>query len=177
MKAQVVKYYLRPAKTHRTNIQSLLEISDTDPIILETVPPVTKPPGLPPPHGDSKDEAIEQEAGDAAETRIYTDGSSQDVYVGAAAVLYHVQNGILDNPIKVLKHRLGPDSKHSVWDAEAAGLIMALWMLKDSNRLRVSPISIYSDSQAVIRAFRAQRASPGYHLIDEITTQTEILTH
>ena len=44
---------------------------------------------------------------------------------------------------------------------------MAIWLLRGSNRISRLPITIYSDSQAFIRAFRAQRPSAGYHLIED----------
>ena len=46
---------------------------------------------------------------------------------------------------------------------------MAIWLLRGSNRISRLPISIYSDSQAFIRAFRTQKPSAGYHLIKEFT--------
>ena len=52
---------------------------------------------------------------------------------------------------------------------------MALWLLKGSNRISRFPISIYSDSQAFVKAVRAQRASPGYRLIKEFTGFAEDL--
>jgi hypothetical protein len=53
--------------------------------------------------------------------------------------------------------------------------MMALWLLRGSNRISRLPISIYSDSQAVLKAIRAQRASPGFQLIKEITSMAEAL--
>jgi ribonuclease HI len=53
--------------------------------------------------------------------------------------------------------------------------MMALWLLRGSNRISRLPISIYSDSQAVLKAIKAQRASPGFQLIKEITSMAEAL--
>jgi ribonuclease HI len=177
--SQAVRYFTKPAKSHRTNIQQLLTLFGTDPLILEVVPVVTRPPVFDLPLdisiADSKEEALEQEAKDPADIRIYSDGSCQGGYVGASAVLYQAQNGIIDNPVNVLRCQLGPDTEYSIWDAEAAGVIMSLWLLRGLDRLSHLTISLYSDSQAVLKSIRAQRASPGYHLVKELTDLAETL--
>ena len=178
--AQALKYFSKPAKRHKTNIQLLLEIFEIDPTIYETIPPY----GLPPAHclpidthiAENKEKAIEEEAKDNATIKIYTDGSSQDGQVGASAVLYHVHNNIILEPTNVLRYRLGTDKEHTVWDAEVVGGILALWLLKDSNSISRHPITIYSDNQAFIKAFKAQRIKKGYHLIKEFTRLAEQLT-
>ena len=58
-----------------------------------------------------------------------------------------------------------------MWDAEVVGGLLALWMLRDSNRISRFPISIYSDSQAFIRSIGAQKAKSGYHLVEQFTNQ------
>ena len=175
----VAKCHRRPAKTHRTNIQQLRELFNLDPTIFAAVPAVSRPPAYRLPIdiliADSKEEAIEQESRDDANIRIYTDGSCQEGSLGASAVMYYPQNGTLSDPERVLRCHLGPDTKYSIWDAEAAGAIMALWLLKGSNRISRLPISIYSDSQAVLKSLIAQRASPGFHMVQEFTGLAETL--
>lgn len=78
---------------------------------------------------DSKEEAMEQEAIDAASIKIFTDGSSQNGFVGASAMLYYPQKGILINLTRIMQCQLGLDTKYSAWEAEAAGVVMALWAL------------------------------------------------
>jgi hypothetical protein len=60
--------------------------------------------------------------------------------------------------------------KYSVWEVEAAGVMMALWLLRGSNRISCLLDSIYSDSQAVLKLIRAQCVSPGFQPIKEITS-------
>jgi hypothetical protein len=76
---QALKYYRKPAKTHCTNIQTLLTMFGVDPTSLEMVPAVTNSLAYELPLeidiADSKEEAIEQEAKDEAGTRIFLDGS------------------------------------------------------------------------------------------------------
>ena len=171
--SQAVKYFYKPAKKHQTNIQKLISLFEIDPSTYETIPAASRPPVFHLPFdiaiADSKEEAIEEEARDNANIRIYTDGSSQNGSVGAAAVLYYAQNGTINNPTRVLRCCLGPDTKYSVWDAEVVGGMLAIWLIRASNRISRFPISIYSDSQAFIKAFRAQRAQAGYHLVEEFT--------
>jgi hypothetical protein len=127
---QAVEYFVMPARTHKTNIQKLNEIFDIDPTIFKTVPAVSRPPVFRLPKDvfimDSKKEVIEQEAKDNANMKIYTDGSSQNGFIGASMVLYYTQKGIIGNLTMTLRCWLGPDTKYSVWKAEAAGLLMAL---------------------------------------------------
>jgi hypothetical protein len=157
---QLVKYHVKPAKHHRTNLQQLMELFKVNPTVFEVVPAVLRLPVFQLPvdvHiADSKEEAIKQEAKDDASIRIYTNNSCQNGFVGAAAVLYHVQNGVICNPVGILHCQLGPDTKYSIWDAKVAGVIMALWLLRGSNRISCLPISIYSDSQAFLKALKAQ---------------------
>jgi ribonuclease HI len=169
----------KPARVHRSNIQQLMECFHFDPTNFVEIPAVSRPPGFQLPMdvliADSKEEAVEQESRDDANIRIYTDGSCQDGSVGASAVLYYPQDGSLANPARILRCCLGSDAKYSIWDAEAAGMIMAAWLLRGSNRISHFPISIYSDSQALLKSIVAQRASPGFHLVKELTGLLEDL--
>jgi ribonuclease HI len=119
---------------------------------------------------------LEQEARDEAGTRIYSNGSCQDGSMGTLAVLYKVQNRVISTLDRILRCCLRLDTKYSIWDAEAAGVIMALWLLKKYKRLSHSSASLFSDSQAFIRSVGAQRAAPGFHLVKEFTNLAEKLT-
>lgn len=117
---------------HRTNAQKLIELFKIDPTVFETVPAVSRSSDFQLPIdvflADSK-EAIEQESKDNANMKIYMDGSNQNGLVGASAVLYYTQNGAIRDPSMIRRCQLGPDTKHSVREAEAAGVLMALWMI------------------------------------------------
>ncbi|KAF8807109.1 hypothetical protein BYT27DRAFT_7099039, partial [Phlegmacium glaucopus] len=131
---QALKYHDRPARKHLTNIQHLLKIFGIDPSVMEDIPAAAKPPSYKLPIdiviANSKEESIEEEARDDATIRIYTDSSSQNGFVGTAAVMYHPRNRVILEPSKVLRYRLGTDEEYSVWDVEAAGGLMALWLLR-----------------------------------------------
>ena len=94
---------------------------------------------------------------DSTDIRIYTDGSTTDSKVGAAAVMYCARG----NPVKILRYKLGLSSKYSTKDAEAVGCILALWLLKDENQLSHTATSIYMDSQSFIQSIGARRAKSG----------------
>ena len=85
---QAAEYFHNPVKKHQTNIQKLVNLFKTDPELHKTIPAVSRPPVYRLPFdvviADSKEEAIEEEARDPANIRIYTDGSSQNGSVGAA---------------------------------------------------------------------------------------------
>jgi len=89
--------------------------------------------------------------------------------------MYYPRGNLIDGPSRILRHRLGTDKEYSVWDAEAVGGLMALWLLRGSNRISRLPISIYSDSQAFIKSVGNQRAKLGYHLMEHFTQQGESL--
>jgi hypothetical protein len=78
---------------HHTNVQKMIELFNIDPTVYETVPAVSRPPVFQLPIdvlvADSKEEALELELKDAANMKIYTDGSCQNGTVGASAVLYY----------------------------------------------------------------------------------------
>ena len=57
--------------------------------------------------------------------KIYTNGSSIDGGVGAAAVLF-----INDTAWQSLQHYLDPEKHHTVYEAELVGLILAAALLQ-----------------------------------------------
>ncbi|KAF9547113.1 hypothetical protein CPC08DRAFT_612697, partial [Agrocybe pediades] len=62
---------------------------------------------------------------------------------------------------------LGPAEKHSTYDGEAVGLILAAWLLRTQCRERVGTdaISIYSDCQSVINSVYDMNPGPGQYLL------------
>jgi len=55
-----------------------------------------------------------------------------------------------------------------VYEAEGVGIAMALYMLKARNRQLSRPLSICSDSQALLKALSNQRPHPGHRILDKI---------
>jgi len=79
-------------------------------------------------------------------TMIFTDGSSTNGKVGAAASLY-----INFTHIATLRYHLGNDSEHTVFEAKAVGLILAVQLLLTRSEASF-PATIFIDNQAVIRS-------------------------
>ena len=87
---QVAKYHTCPVKRHITNIQYLLKLFWTDPLSMENIPAMTKPPSYKLPFditiANSKEELLEDESKDNTNIRIYTDGSCY--------IPYHTVNSV-----------------------------------------------------------------------------------
>ena len=66
-----------------------------------------------------------------------------------------------------LRYHLGPEMEHTVYEAEAIAVVLALHILtKLKNRLK--RVTIGTDNQAVLMGLRNQRSKPGHHLMDKI---------
>jgi ribonuclease HI len=92
---------------------------------------------------------------------VFLDGSAHGGKVGAAAILIRK-----DKPDRVLHYHLGPESKHTVHEAELVGMILALHLIKMEKRNATS-CSIAVDNQAALKAFASNMRSPGHHLACE----------
>ncbi|KAF8800974.1 hypothetical protein BYT27DRAFT_7027242, partial [Phlegmacium glaucopus] len=130
---RAINYYCRLARKHLMNIQHLLKLFRLDPTTIEDIPSAAKPPSYKLPIdtviANSKEESLVDELADRATIRIYTNGSGQNGFIGAAAVMYYPMNGIINEPARILQYRLGTDEECSVWDMEAVGGLMDLWLL------------------------------------------------
>ena len=93
--------------------------------------------------------------------QVFSDGSGLDGQIGTAAVMYRPRSGP-----KTLRYHLGPTSEHTVFEAEAVGLLLALHML--SFERNVFWAVIQSDSQAVLMALVAHTSGPAQNIIDEV---------
>ena len=92
-------------------------------------------------------------------TMIFTDGSCHNGQVGTAACLF-----VNKEHKATLRYHLGKATEHTVFEAEAVGLILAAQLL---NRFREAkyPASIYTDNQAVIHSCTHPSAKPGHYLL------------
>jgi ribonuclease HI len=101
-------------------------------------------------------------AHDIGGTAIYTDGSGFENKIGAAAVL--IING---TNIKTLKYHLGTHEEHTVYEAEAVAVTLALHMLAERKQ-RINKVTIGMDNQAVLLGLQNQKSRPGHHIMDRI---------
>ena len=92
-------------------------------------------------------------------TMVFTDGSCHNGLVGAAASLF------IDKELKTtLRYHLGKATEHTVFEAEAVGLILAAQLISQS-REATFPASIYADNQAAVRSCIRPTARPGHYLL------------
>jgi ribonuclease HI len=115
----------------------------------------------------SKEEAKDEHDALTDEIAIYTDGSSIDGSVGAAAILYERRRGV----IRTLKYQLGGDSQFSAYDAEAVGIILGLHLARQV-RSNTRQISINLDGKSVIQALSKQTTTSSQHLLETIHDKT-----
>ena len=112
---------------------------------------------------ESREEAEEDERADESDIKIYTDGSGAGGQIGAAAVLTHGPR-----PIRVARYHLGPTSRHTVFEGECVGQILALRMLQENNYgLHGTSVMIATDNQATIASHASRKPRTGRHLMDE----------
>ena len=90
---------------------------------------------------------------------IFMDGSSHNGLVGAAAVLF-----IDHNHITTLRHHLGKATEHTVFEAEAVGLLLAAHLLTQRREVTFAAM-IFADNQAAIQSSSHPTAKPGHYLL------------
>ena len=100
------------------------------------------------------------------EVRFFSDGSGLDSRVGAAAVMYR-----RGREPKVLRYNMGLLTEHTVFEAEAIGVMLALHMLKMERHVRKASIRL--DIQAVLGALAEHKPKPAQSIIDQILSQVE----
>lgn len=173
--AQILRqYYTKPAQRHLTPLHHLLKRTRYNPLRVETISPITRPPTQQ--HrftthiAEDRDTSMTDEKNDPSELRIYTDGSGYMDKIGAAAVMY--KKGV-DKPIKTLRYHLGTKKQHTTFEGEAVGSLLAAWMIQRTPLIGRAQITIFTDSQAFIRASKAQAAGPGQYLTKNFNELTE----
>src|ERR1700720_2658404 len=67
-----------------------------------------------------------------------------------------------------LHYHLGSELEHTVYEVEGIGVVMALHLLKTRNKCIIKPLSICSDSQALIKALGNQCTHAGHYILDKV---------
>jgi len=101
---------------------------------------------------------------------IYSDRSGLDRKAGAAAVMFKRGQGA-----KTLRYSLGELTDHTVYEAEAVGVVLALHMLSFKRDVRWA--TIHLDNKAVLGVLMACRSRPAQKIIDKIISQMEDIWH
>ncbi|EIW79478.1 hypothetical protein CONPUDRAFT_125805, partial [Coniophora puteana RWD-64-598 SS2] len=127
----VTKLFARAArmyvKHHRSALHYLVHRCGVHPGEVESLhypPPFVSPTPLVTDIAGSKKEAVEKHNNRGPGTVVYSDGSSHNGRVGAAAILIRD-----DGSSRSLRHHLGTERTHTVFEAELVGVILALHLL------------------------------------------------
>ena len=169
-------YSKTPAKTHLSPLQKLIQHFNVKPRRFEMIKSDPRPPTYKRMFtvmiADSKEESIKEESKDNSDIKIYTDGSGFEGNVGAAAVMYRKGS---EEPERVLRFHLGSLKKHTTFEGEVVGSMLAAWMLQGQLGIGQSVITNYTDSQAFIKATGTRKAGPGQYLVLEYLHLTETM--
>ncbi|KAJ3552838.1 hypothetical protein NPX13_g11022 [Xylaria arbuscula] len=152
--------------------QALQEERDEDLDKQETIPPYITPPWWKGPviriakdtESAEREHQVDIESGEN-NLRIYTDGSSINGHVGAAAVC------LMTGETK--KTYMGKDTVSTVYAAELQGIILALQIAEDDRERgnTRAKVIIYTDNQAAIRTSSKPQGRSGAYLLGEIAQQ------
>jgi len=107
---------------------------------------------------ESREDSIKETEEASEEIQIFMDGSAMEGKVGTAAIL--IREG---RHTRTLRLHLGPETEHTVHEAELVGILLGLHILsteKKNGKLAM----IGMDNQAAIKAFDSELRNPGHHL-------------
>jgi hypothetical protein len=153
-----------PSPLHHT-----IDTFNINPDTTETILPIRQSPkwqpGIKTHIAPSLGRAMADEALDPAFMRLYSDGSGIDGMIGSAAVLYRHTDGN-QTVKKVLRFCLGPDTKHTVYEGEIVGGVLAQHLLHNELTGFGRRVSMYIDNQASIMATQSINPTPGHYLLD-----------
>ena len=127
--------FRRQVKRHKSSIHVLASTLRNDPDTFKTIPVVRTNPALRRKNPvevsipSDKDASKEEDLQSAEVIKVYSDGSIHDGVVGAAAVLY--RGGKYK---RALRLKLGSAEEHTIFEAELAGLILAMQLIMTEKR-------------------------------------------
>ncbi|KAF4617372.1 hypothetical protein D9613_005686 [Agrocybe pediades] len=163
------KYLIAPAKTHITSIQKLTHLFQIQTHRIETINPKTEARNAKRNFttiiAANAERAEQEERADQARAKIYTDAANHQGQLGAAAILY--ENNAHE-PTKVLRYKLGPDTHHTIDDAESIAGLLGCWLIKGTEHRGQHNVTVYTDSQNLIKAMNSRTPYSGFHIIEAI---------
>lgn len=159
----------RMIKRHPTQLHFLANRLETNFESVETIPTINNKKDEDLQNIDirkNREEAIIHQRNNKTGTRIYTDGSSIEGQVGAAAVLY--RNG----KKRILQHKLGSDRKHTVYEAELVGMLLGNYLLRKEKHIQKVTISESVDNQAALTALKSTKPRSGHVIQEQIMKES-----
>jgi ribonuclease HI len=163
----------RWVRRHRSQLHHMAQYLTEDPDKVESIPVVRANPALTQAASiqytipQDKEASKRADAQSREQIKVYTDGSMHNGAVGAAATL--IRRG---KPPRTLRYHLGPDSSHTVYEAELVGILLGLQLIRTEKRSNTS-CAIGADNQAAIQALQAEETKPGQHIAAEILKLAE----
>jgi ribonuclease HI len=155
----------RQIKRHCLPLHTLTSIFNICLNEIEEVPPVCVHPkdkGSKIVHIDiplDKEASKQADANTTEQIKVYTDGSSHNGKVGAAAILKREGNSD-----RTLRFHLGSADHHTVYKAELVGILMGLHLIKTKKRSKVRCV-INIDNQAALKVVSSNLTKPGQHIV------------
>ena len=158
----------RPPSRHLGSIDALIQLFKMTNVEVEKISPVIGgqrlPPGLTTEVAASREASISNEKRDAADYKIFTDGSDHNRGVGASAVLIAKD---WPRPLLHLKAYLGTSKKIGNYEAKLAGGILAMKLIEGIADAGNLTFSVFTDNQAFVQEVARPSAAPGQHLLQE----------
>jgi ribonuclease HI len=102
---------------------------------------------------------------DDTDYKIFSDGSGHDNGIGSAAILYERNR---TRPLRSLHYYLGTPNKQNTYEAEVAGALLALWVLRTTPETIGKRVTLYINNQSVLKAIDSPTATPGQFLLNSL---------
>ena len=109
----------------------------------------------------SKEASIIEDRNAQDQIRVYFDGSAYEGKVGAATIL--TQTG---KPNRTLHYHLGPNSEHTVVEAELIDIVLAMHLLLTEKHRNVS-CTISTDNHTALEAYNTNLRNPAHQAARE----------
>lgn len=119
----------------------------------------------------TREDSIAAEAQSTTRLRVYTDRSGYKGGIGVAVILY---KGNAPTPASCLQYYLKPVTQHSMYEAEAVGLLLAAKLIANAknNDKDEGNVEIYTDCTSVITPLQEERIKPGQYLFNAFRRAT-----
>jgi hypothetical protein len=63
---------------------------------------------------------------------------------------------------------MGAPNQHNIFEAEATGAILALWILESTSAVIRKRVSLYTDNQSIMTTLPHPKATSGQHLLSSL---------